>query len=242
MRSSVMRRWTATAVSMLAVAAAPILAPAAHAAEGQCSEGKICYWSEPDYQGKLLELDGRIDSCSQAEARWPDGSASQINSAKNRSRNRIEAFDSPDCSGEPYASIGPGQEGSLGRAKSLRIAPVSTEQAVKFYLRRGDTSAILTFDGKLSWSGPEYRTYTVSGRLLARCYTAARYTVWLQYGGTNEKWKDSSETGCSDAQSQYHDITVSGTLAPANSLELRLGTWTFASWQYSDRQNYAPPA
>ncbi|MFG2407118.1 peptidase inhibitor family I36 protein [Streptomyces brevispora] len=242
MRHSAMRRWMATAVSMPAVTAAPILAPPAHAAEGQCAEGKICYWSEPNYQGKLLELDSRIDSCSQAEARWPDGSASQINSAKNRSRHRIEAFDSPDCSGEPYAAIGPNQEGYLGRAKSLRIAPVGTEQAVRFSVRRGDTSAILSFDGTLSWSGSQYRTYTVSGRFLARCYTAARYTVWLQYGGTNENWKDSSETCCSDAQGQYHDITASGTPAPNNGLELRLGTRTFASWQYSDRQNYAPPA
>ncbi|MFJ5924813.1 hypothetical protein ACIQF6_19645 [Kitasatospora sp. NPDC092948] len=114
------------------------------------------------------------------------------------------------------------------------------EEGVYFKLHR--TTATLSFNGSLSWGGDGNRTYTVEGWLTAGCDTTRRYTVWLQYGGTNEKWKDSAEIECSDLSSTHREITVSGTLAPNEKLELRLGTWTFSSWEYSERKVYTPPA
>ncbi|MEV6978361.1 hypothetical protein [Kitasatospora sp. NPDC093806] len=118
-------------------------------------------------------------------------------------------------------------------------------EAVSFQVNRerspGVTIAVLHFSGELTWSGEGNRTYTVRGMLQARCQTQGTHTVWLQHGAGNESWKDSEETGCSASRgSTSRDITVSGTLAPGQSLDLRLGTWRFASWQYSGTKTYAP--
>ncbi|MGW8881647.1 hypothetical protein ACWGRV_21990 [Streptomyces sp. NPDC055663] len=121
--------------------------------------------------------------------------------------------------------------------------PHTAARATEYvYFKLHRPTATLIFDGSLSWSGEGNRTYTVQGQLVASCDTTRRYTVWLQYGATNEKWKDSAETECSDLSTGRRDITVSGTVAPNEKLELRLGTWTFASWEYSERQTYTPPA
>lgn len=50
-----------------------------------------------------------------------------------------------------------------------------------------------------------------------------------------------AETECEDVSIGRRDITVSGTVAPNEKLELRLGSWTFASWEYLERNTYAPP-
>ncbi|MEK2493914.1 hypothetical protein WN990_30605 [Kitasatospora purpeofusca] len=106
----------------------------------------------------------------------------------------------------------------------------------------GVTLGVLTFSGLLTWSGEGNRTYLLTGSLQANCGTISRSTVWLQYGGTDEKWKNSEETGCSDVGRAWRDITVTGTLAPNQRLDLRLGTWRFASWKYSETKSYAPAA
>ncbi|MFE6750960.1 hypothetical protein ACFVGM_34270 [Kitasatospora purpeofusca] len=106
----------------------------------------------------------------------------------------------------------------------------------------GSTVVVLLFSGRLTWSGEGNRTYRVAGTLQARCSIKARSTAWLQYGGTGEKWKDSEETACSEAGSSWRDITVTGTLAPNQDLELRLGSWKFASWKYSEAKTYTPAA
>ncbi|MGW2838484.1 hypothetical protein ACWCWD_11880 [Streptomyces sp. NPDC001493] len=116
------------------------------------------------------------------------------------------------------------------------------DQPVAFRVQRGDVSAVLSFTGRLSWSGAGNRTYTLKGRLQAHCHTTTRFTTRLQYGGTGEGWKNSPETECSNGRSRYHDIALSGTLAPRSGLRLRLGTWKSASWVYSGPKNYAHPA
>ncbi|MGW0854403.1 hypothetical protein [Streptomyces sp. NPDC002690] len=121
-----------------------------------------------------------------------------------------------------------------------RAAPA--EQPVEFQVRRGDTSAVLSFSGHLSWSGTGNRTYTLKGQLTARCRTATRFTTRLQYGGTSEKWKDSPESQCSHSRTGYNVIALAGTLPRNSSLRLRLGTWKSAAWVYSGRKTYAPPA
>ncbi|MGW2280184.1 hypothetical protein [Streptomyces sp. NPDC001770] len=136
----------------------------------------------------------------------------------------------------------PGAAATTAMAAAPRTHSVRADQPVEFRVRRGDTSAVLSFTGRLSWSGAGNRTYTLKGRLQARCYTATRFTARLQYGGTGEGWKNSPETECSNAESRFHDIALSGTLAPHSSLRLRLGTWKSASWVYSARKNYAHPA
>ncbi|MFD6531896.1 hypothetical protein [Streptomyces sp. NPDC060184] len=122
------------------------------------------------------------------------------------------------------------------------LQAVRADQPVGLRVQRGDVSAVLSFSGRLSWSGAGHRTYTLKGRLLAHCHTATRFTVRLQYGGSGEGWKNSPETACSNGRSRYHDIALSGTLAPHSGLRLRLGTWTSGSWVYSGRKNYAHPA
>ncbi|MFD6420744.1 hypothetical protein [Streptomyces sp. NPDC060198] len=122
----------------------------------------------------------------------------------------------------------------------MRAAPA--EQPVEFQVRRGDTSAVLSFSGHLSWSGTGNRTYTLKGRLTARCRTATRFTARLQYGGTSEKWKDSPESQCSHSRTGYNVIALAGTLPRNSSLRLRLGAWKSAAWVYSGRKTYAPPA
>ncbi|MGV9270644.1 hypothetical protein ACWDRR_39075 [Kitasatospora sp. NPDC003701] len=104
----------------------------------------------------------------------------------------------------------------------------------------GVATAALGFSGELTWSGQGDRTYTVTGVLHAHCGKIGRSTTWLQYGGTDEDWKDSEETGCSDLGRSWRDITVTGTLAPNQKLELRLGTWKLASWKYSETKTYTP--
>ncbi|MFC5665403.1 hypothetical protein ACFP3U_20775 [Kitasatospora misakiensis] len=106
----------------------------------------------------------------------------------------------------------------------------------------GATAAVLAFSGLLTWSGEGNRSYRVAGSLQANCGATGRSTVWLQYGGTGEKWKDSEEDGCSDSGRSWRDITVTGTLAPNQQLELRLGTWRFGSWKYSEVKTYDPAA
>ncbi|MFD9060242.1 hypothetical protein ACFVZ3_01840 [Kitasatospora purpeofusca] len=106
----------------------------------------------------------------------------------------------------------------------------------------GTNLAVLIFSGLLTWSGEGNRTYHLEGSLQANCAVIGRHTAWLQYGGSDESWKNSEETGCSDAGRAWRDITVTGTVAPNQRLELRLGTWQFASWKYSEAKSYAPAA
>ncbi|MFD8323129.1 hypothetical protein [Kitasatospora purpeofusca] len=106
----------------------------------------------------------------------------------------------------------------------------------------GTNLAVLSFSGLLTWSGEGNRTYHLEGSLQANCAVIGRHTAWLQYGGSDESWKNSEETGCSDAGRAWRDITVTGTVAPNQRLELRLGTWQFASWKYSEAKSYAPAA
>ncbi|QIS13978.1 hypothetical protein [Nocardia arthritidis] len=79
---------------------------------------------------------------------------------------------------------------------------------------------VLKFNGELTWDGSG--AYTVAGELSAKCWNTARQTVWLEYGGTSESWKHSSEVDCNSGSGR---IEVSGKLAPGDKLELRLGNW-----------------
>jgi hypothetical protein len=129
-----------------------------------------------------------------------------------------------------------------GRNQQWQLKPFTPPPGQDVFLRINEDGAYLTFTGSVTWRGQENRSYKVTGRLYAGCSRWGRTTTWLQYGGSNEKWKDSAETECSEAQGQYRDITVSGTLARGADLELRLGSWRFSKWEYSDKKVYAPPA
>nr|BEK64579.1 hypothetical protein KPHV_18060 [Kitasatospora purpeofusca] len=124
--------------------------------------------------------------------------------------------------------------------------PDAPGERVSFHVNHdrsnGTNLAVLSFSGLLTWSGEGNRTYHLEGSLQANCAVIGRHTAWLQYGGSDESWKNSEETGCSDAGRAWRDITVTGTVAPNQRLELRLGTWQFASWKYSEAKSYAPAA
>lgn len=102
--------------------------------------------------------------------------------------------------------------------------------------------AILSFSGRLTWDGAG--GYTVQGDLKADCSNdEKRTTVWLQYGGDSESWKDSSETECKYGNENSRAINISGKLKPGEKLELRLGTWQEAavwigSTAYTDKKTY----
>ncbi|GAA3048308.1 hypothetical protein GCM10020229_69580 [Kitasatospora albolonga] len=106
----------------------------------------------------------------------------------------------------------------------------------------GSNIAVLLFSGRLVWGGEGGRDYTVSGNLIARSSVRGRATVWLQYGATDESWRDSEETEVSNLSQSTREITVTGTVKPGQQLELRLGTWSHAGWKYSTRQTFAPVA
>ncbi|MFI5527579.1 hypothetical protein ACIA8O_03380 [Kitasatospora sp. NPDC051853] len=105
---------------------------------------------------------------------------------------------------------------------------------------QGATSAVLLFSGRLVWGGDGGRDYTVSGSLIARSNMTGRSTVWLQYGATDEKWRDSEETEASQGGSSTREITITGTVPAGQQLELRLGTWSHAGWKYSPKQTFTP--
>ncbi|QIS13924.1 hypothetical protein [Nocardia arthritidis] len=95
-----------------------------------------------------------------------------------------------------------------------------------------DEDSILGFDGELTWDGKG--AYTVAGELSADGWhsdrNTVRNTVWLEYGGTSESWKQSSEIECnSDNPRSKGRIEVSGQLAPGEKLELRLANWKVTS-------------
>lgn len=134
MRKPAVFRWVAAAAT-LAAAIVPALAAPAQASPDQCKAGKTCYWSEPDFEGMFLELDGRVDSCSQAEARWPDGSASKIRALADRAGRQFELFTNGSCQGRPSWTVGPGgsDRNVADSVRSIRVAPFCPEDRTCFY-------------------------------------------------------------------------------------------------------------
>ncbi|MFF4448850.1 hypothetical protein [Streptomyces sp. NPDC001502] len=129
-----------------------------------------------------------------------------------------------------------------GAVAEQRSEPVSFE--IKRNTSSGSHEAQLLFYGSVTWNGEGNRTYTVRGTLEARCTTGSRTTAWLQYAANSESWKESREVECSDSVGMVNElpIEVTGTVRPGDTLAMRLGSWKFSSWVYSERKDLPHPA
>ncbi|MGW3499105.1 peptidase inhibitor family I36 protein [Streptomyces sp. NPDC001020] len=111
----------------LSAAATAIPAQAAAADVHDCSEGKYCFYSEPDYQGIKKEVALSPHQCYKANVSWPDGTSSRpAGIVNNRSElSQLEAFDRDSCQGQPYGLLRYKQSVPKisDRAKSFRVAP-----------------------------------------------------------------------------------------------------------------------
>ncbi|KPI34143.1 coagulation factor 5/8 type domain protein [Actinobacteria bacterium OV450] len=82
----------------------------------------------------------------------------------------------------------------------------------------------LVFSGDLSWDGEG--GYTITGQLKADSpRDGRRTTVWLEYGGENESWKQSPETQTAYGNGGNLVVRLTGKLARGEKLDVRLGSW-----------------
>ncbi|MFB7677830.1 hypothetical protein ACFC26_41170 [Kitasatospora purpeofusca] len=141
------------------------------------------------------------------------------------------------AAGPAYAETPTDLEFSVTREGDIRTSPSGSWLP----------TAVATFEGKLTRTGN--RGYSITGQLEIRCSAEmSRTTLWLEYGGENESWKQTEETECKgkELQGTFGRIQIdnlTGTVAPGNRLEIRINTWknTFVAsgtYEASDRKLY----
>jgi hypothetical protein len=131
--------------------------------------------------------------------------------------------------GRPILRVGPGDPIQLPQPPVDSRYPKSQWYSVGI-ARDSDNKGVsqrMSFQGYALWN--DQGEYRVVGTLVADCGGSRWTTVWLEHG-TEGRWHQSPEAGCSGGIYASTEIDVFGSDRHRESFNLRLATWSDGTW------------